>query len=109
MAANISKRRSAAASLCYGMVLDGFVHPEDLRLLTEALERYRRTAEMVPDTPAYQDAGARIVALFQSGVSTVGEILDRIDYKRQASPPVGATKQTNPSPAQVDMSGRPRL
>ena len=79
------------------MALDGFVHPEDLRLLTEALERYRRTAEMVPDTPVYQDAGARIVALFQSGVATVGEILDRIDYKRQASPPVGTTTQTDPS------------
>lgn len=66
------------------MALDGVVHPEDLRLLTEALERYRQTAAMVPDTPEYRHAGARIVALFQSGVATVDEILDRIDYKRPA-------------------------
>jgi len=65
------------------MAVDGVVHREDLRLLTEALERYCQTAQIVPDTPEYQDAGDRIVALFQSGVSTVDEILTRLDGERR--------------------------
>jgi hypothetical protein len=57
------------------MELEGVVHPEQLKLLTQALERYCDQRKIEPGSPEYEAAGARIVALFQHGSHTIDEIL----------------------------------
>jgi hypothetical protein len=54
---------------------DGVVHPEQLAMLTEALDVYCRDAGIKPDTPEYEMAGHRVIALFENGAQTAEQLL----------------------------------
>jgi len=60
----------------------GIVHPQQLEMLTEALERYCQTADIQAGTNRYEAAGRRIIALFQGGAHTVDEILAGLNGKQ---------------------------
>ena len=49
-------------------------YPEQLRVLTKALQQYCRLAHIQAGTPAYDDAGRLIMVLFESGISSPEEL-----------------------------------
>jgi len=56
------------------VLFTGIVHPEQLTILTKALQEYCRLAQIQPDTPDYDDAGRLIMVLFESGISDPDEL-----------------------------------
>ena len=52
----------------------GIAHPEDLSILTKALQECCRLACIEPGTTAYEDAGRLIMVLFESGISDPDEL-----------------------------------
>jgi hypothetical protein len=49
-------------------------NPEQLRVLTKALQQYCRLAHIQADTQAYDDASRLIMVLFESGISSPEEL-----------------------------------
>jgi hypothetical protein len=57
------------------MLPTGIVHPEQLAILTEALEKYCLAADIEPGSPAHDDAGRQIMFLFECGFSTTEDLV----------------------------------
>lgn len=58
--------------------LSGIVDPEELNILTLALQRYCDRLGIEAGTPAYFDAGARAISLFESGIVTANDIVEAL-------------------------------
>jgi hypothetical protein len=52
----------------------GILHPEQLWVLTEVLERHCDGANIKPGTQEYEAEGARILALYENGARTIYEL-----------------------------------
>ena len=66
------------------MDLTGIVHPEQLRMLTEALDRYCGARRIAVGSKQHAVAARRIVALFQDGIDnpeTLVAALNRPDLR----------------------------
>jgi hypothetical protein len=61
----------------------GIVHPAQLSMLAEALERYCRDHHIEPGTLEHEAASTRIVALFENGVSTVDDLVAALDPSKR--------------------------
>ena len=56
------------------MPFSGVADPDQLRVLTEALESYCREAGVEPGTKAHDDAARLVMSLFSTGASTAEEL-----------------------------------
>ena len=54
----------------------GIANPEQLRVLTEALARYCRSAGIEPGTLEHENAAAFLMTLFTSGAATADELVN---------------------------------
>jgi hypothetical protein len=54
--------------------LIGIATPEQLQALTTVLEEHCSAADIEPGTPAYEEAGRRIMALFNNGVVRTADL-----------------------------------
>ena len=52
------------------MLFSGVIHPEQLTILTKALQQYCDAAHIEPGTPDYSEAGRQIIFLFECGIRT---------------------------------------
>ena len=59
--------------------LIGIAHPEELALLTAALEAYCRKAAIEPGSSSYEDAARLIMSLFNRGASSAEELAAAMD------------------------------
>lgn len=57
------------------MPFRGIAYPEQLAVLTDALQRHCREFSIEPDTPAYRDAGRLAIILFESGITTSEDLV----------------------------------
>jgi hypothetical protein len=57
---------------------DGIASPDQLRVLTQALQDFCRAERIEPDSPDYDDAAYMIMQLFCSGVASPEEISDAL-------------------------------
>jgi hypothetical protein len=56
------------------MPFTGVINPEQLSVLTKALQDYCRDVHIEPSTAAYNDAGRLALLLFESGITTADEL-----------------------------------
>jgi len=56
------------------MLFNGIAHPEQLAILTTALEDYCRAEHIETGKPAHEDAARLIMQLFNNGAFTAQEI-----------------------------------
>ena len=56
------------------MPFTGIVYPQQLAVLTEALQCHCSEFNIEPDSPAYYDAGRLAIILFESGIATSEEL-----------------------------------
>jgi hypothetical protein len=71
------------------MDLTGIVHPEQLKMLTEALDRYCQATRIAIGSDQHVAAARRIVALFHDGVDGPEELvtaLNRPDLRTSLPP-----------------------
>ena len=61
------------------MLFNGIAYPDQLTVLTTALEDYCRSNHVEPGTPAYEDAARLIMQLFNNGAFTPAEISAALD------------------------------
>lgn len=57
------------------MPFSGITYPEQLAVLTDALQRHCRETGIEPKTPAYHDAGRLAIILFERGITTSEELV----------------------------------
>jgi len=63
----------------------GIIHPEQLTMLTEALDDYCRQARINPGSPEFDIAASRIIALFANGVQTAEALLAALNDQARAA------------------------
>jgi hypothetical protein len=71
------------------MDLTGIVHPEQLKMLTEALDRYCQATRIAVGSDQHAVAAKRIVALFHDGVDRPEDLvaaLNRPDLRASSLP-----------------------
>ena len=61
------------------MLFSGIAQPEQLAILTTALDEYCRAEQIDVGTPAYEDAARLIMQLFNNGAFTPAEISAALD------------------------------
>lgn len=57
------------------MPFTGIANPEQLEVLSAALEAYCRASHIEPETQAYEDAARHIMALFNNGAVEIPKVL----------------------------------
>jgi hypothetical protein len=71
------------------MPFTGIVYPQQLRVLTEALQSHCSEFNIEPDSPAYYEAGRLAIILFESGMATPEELAAALrDSAKNELPPV---------------------
>jgi hypothetical protein len=66
--------KRSAVVLCMAMN-NGVANPEQLAMLTKALEDFASEAHVVPGTQAYEDAAYQIMFLYECGFSTAEDLV----------------------------------
>lgn len=56
------------------MPFTGIASPEDLSVLTKALQSYCSEVDIEPNSPAYYNAGRLTIIFFESGIATSEEL-----------------------------------
>ena len=56
------------------MPFTGITYPDQLAVLTKALQSHCSEFDIEPNSPAYYDAGRRAMILFESGIATSEEL-----------------------------------
>jgi hypothetical protein len=57
------------------MLSQGIANPQQLKVLTTALQDYCRVAHIEPGTPAYDNAGHQIMTLYDCGIFPAEELV----------------------------------
>ena len=69
-------------------LFSGIAHPEELQLLTEALQSYCTDAQIEPHSDEYEKVAKLIMALFTNGAATPEELATALLKHRSPAPKV---------------------